>query len=130
MIVLLVILGYGGHSLYVGAQEIRATEECLVGFADCLDLVDSALEQTNTCIEKWEEDKYERQKRIFKWELCSGYENCWNCIAQTAEGNVVGDVEWCFTHALDGVTDGKGSEVLEDMLDQYFEKPRIDGPSG
>lgn len=96
----------------------------------CMDTLDRSIETTDLCIRAWEGDQRTRQTRIFKWELCSGLENCWNCISQTAEGsdNGVGDVEFCFKHACDGISDGQCTEVLEDMLRQYFETPDLGDP--
>jgi len=96
----------------------------------CMEVLGLSTETTDRCLDAWEDDRRMRQFRIFKWEICSGFENCWNCIQQTGIANdTLGDVEWCFSHACDGVSNEQCSEVLDDMLKQYFEAPILGDPT-
>lgn len=139
IVLLLITIGALWFSTATLTRSTNSLKECVLSLEAstgltqaCLDSTDRCIDVTESCLEKWHEDKVARQRRIFKWEICSSFENCWSCISQTAEGGNtgMGDVEWCFEHACDGVSGDQCTDVLENMLYQYFEVPIIRGPVG
>lgn len=102
-------------------QMDNVQEMCIMTSNDAYDFCRETMDRMDDqCVN---ENPSAQQSRIHKWEECFRDENCRNCLIMTEEAWQA-DVEWCHTHALEGLQD----EPLPEYVPPPDWSPSMGGP--